>query len=447
VSRDTELSAAEVSQIATEAYEYFYPLVLMDITRKISTNFEAGARPGAGPMNAWSHMRAFPPGDFKEVVRPNFDTLYSIVWLNMTEEPIIISAPDTHGRYYMLPVIDMWTDVVSVPGKRTSGTGAGYFALTGPGWAGELPEGVAEIRVPTPYAWIIGRTQTNGPKDYEAVHAVQDALGLSLLSDWGRQPQTPTFTFDPTVDMKTPPLDQVNRMTAAQFFTYAAELLKLHPPHVTDGSMVLRMKRIGVECGADFDYGSLDAETQTALADGARAALQEMRGYSATRTTPRNGWAVHAGAIGVYGNDYLGRAVIAMIGLGANPAEDAIYPLNVADSGGRPLRGEDRNILRFDADKLPPVGAFWSVTMYDAEGFPVVNEMDRYAIGDRDDLTFNEDGSLDIYLQHESPGVEREANWLPSPPAGVLGVTMRLYEPAPEALSGEWWPPAVVRVP
>ena len=441
-----DVSPTDARQIAAEAYQYLYPLVLMDVTRRVSTNFEAGARPGFGPMNTWCHMGAFPPGDFKDVIRPNFDTLYSIAWLDVTAEPVIISMPDTHGRYYMLPVYDMWTDAVAVPGRRTSGTEAGHFALTGPGWTGKLPEGVAEIRVPTPYAWIIGRTQTDGTKDYEAVHAIQDSMEMRKLSDWGEQRHVAASAFDPAVDMKTPPVDQVSKMTAGEFFAYAAELLKLHPPHVTDGSVLLRMKRIGLEPGADFDHGSLGAEIQAALADGARAALQEMREYSANRTTPRNGWAVHAGAIGVYGNDYLGRAVIAMIGLGANPAEDAIYPLNVADSEGRSLRGEERYVLHFDADKMPPVGAFWSVTMYDAEGFPVPNEIDRYAIGDRDDLIFNEDGSLDIYIQHEPPGAESESNWLPSPPAGVLGVTMRLYEPAPQALSGEWWPPAVVRV-
>lgn len=154
----------------------------MDISRSIGVNVKAGVRPGFGPMNAWSHMRAFPPGDFKEVVRPNFDTLYSIAWLDLTQEPVIISAPDTQGKYYLLPIMDMWTDVLAAPGKRTSGTKPISFAVTGPHWTGALPKGVTRIPSTTSYVWIIGRTQTNGPKDYEAVHKVQDGYKLTRLN-------------------------------------------------------------------------------------------------------------------------------------------------------------------------------------------------------------------------------------------------------------------------
>jgi len=269
---------------------------------------------------------------------------------------------------------------------------------------------------------------------------------LSLLSDWGSEPRAAAFTFDPAVDMKTPPMEQVNNMSVGEFYAYGARLMKLHPAHVTDGSMLLRLQRIGIVPGADFDFSSLDTGLQSALEDGVRAAITEMRDYSKTRAVPQNGWAQHPSVIGVYGNDYLGRAVIAMIGLGANPAEDAIYPLNVSDAAGKPLRGEDRYVMHFNADELPPVKAFWSVTMYDAEGFPVPNDIGRQAIGDRDNLSYNEDGSLDIYIQHDSPGAEKESNWLPSPAEGLLGVTMRLYYPEPEILSGEWLPPAIAKI-
>lgn len=444
--QSADISPQEVRQIAKEAYVYTYPLVLMDITRAVSVNVEAGAKPGFGPMNLFTHMRAFPPGDFKEVVRPNFDTLYSIAWLDLTKEPVIISAPDTQGRYYMLPMIDMWSDVIAVPGKRTSGTKAGDFALTGPGWKGALPEGITRIPSPTPYIWIIGRTQTNGPKDYEAVHKVQDGYKATLLSDWGKEPQPVKAKIDPNVDMKTPPLLQVNNMSAKQYFTYAAELMKLHPPHATDGSIVLRMKHMGLEPGKSLDFDGLEPEIQQAMVEGAKAALEEMKSYIAKRSSPRNGWAVHPGEIGVYGNDYLGRAVVAMIGLGANPPEDAIYPVNVADEAGNPLMGEHDYVMHFEKTELPPADAFWSITMYDAEGFPALNAIKRYAIGDRDSLKYNADGSLDVYIQNTNPGPEKESNWLPSPMSGKLGVTMRLYMPRPEALDGRWWPPAIKRV-
>jgi len=445
-AQSVDISPDEARQIASEAYAYTYPLVLMDITRRITINAETGARDGFGPMNQFTHMRAFPPGDFREVVRPNFDTLYSIAWLDLTKEPVIVSAPDTQDRYYMLPMIDMWTDVIAVPGKRTSGTKAAHFAVTGPGWKGKLPKGISHIPSPTPYIWIIGRTQTNGPKDYEAVHKVQDGYKVTLLSDWGKTPKPVKAKIDPSVDMKTPPLLQVNNMPAKDYFSYAAELMKLHPPHMTDGSILLRMKRIGLEPGKSFDLDSLPPELQKAVDDGAKEALSVMQALAASKRDERNGWVSATAGIGVYGNEYIFRAMVAMIGLGANPAEDATYPTNIADADGKPVMGGQRYVMHFDTDQLPPVDAFWSLTMYDGEGFPVPNEIKRYALGDRDELKFNPDGSLDIYIQPESPGKDNEANWLPSAKSGVLGTTMRLYMPQRPALTGEWNPPVVKRV-
>lgn len=440
----SDLSTQAAQQIAKEAYQYLYPLVLMDITRRVSTNVEPGVRPGFGPMNAWSHFRAFPPGDFKEVVRPNFDTLYSMLWVDMTQEPVILSVPDSGGRYYLLPILDMWTDVVAVPGKRTSGTGAGHFALTGPGWTGQLPADVTPIQVSTPYAWVIGRTQTNGTADYEAVHAFQDGFRLSLLSDWGKEPRPVSFTADASVDMKTPPMSQLNTLSAEQFFTYALSLMALHPPHVTDGSMVLRMERIGLKAGA-FDFSALDPSLQSALSAGAQAGLEETTSYL-SKLDVKDGWNKNPDAIGIYGNNYRLRAAVALVGLGANPVEDAVYPVCLFDADGVPVMGEHRYVVHFAADQRPPVGAFWSLTMYDQEGYTVPNAIDRYAIGDRDDLVYNADGSLDIYIQHESPGPDKASNWLPAPASGELGLTMRLYHPLPAILNGTWTPPPVRRV-
>jgi hypothetical protein len=395
-------------------------------------------------MNAWSHFRAFPPGDFKEVVRPNFDTLYSMLWVDMTQEPVILSVPDSGDRYYLLPILDMWTDVVAVPGKRTSGTGAGHFALTGPGWTGQLPANVTPIRISTPYAWVIGRTQTNGTADYEAVHAFQDGFRLSLLSDWGKEPRPVSFTADASVDMKTPPMSQLNTLSAEQFFTDALSLMALHPPHVTDGSIVLRMERIGLKAGA-FDFSALDPSLQSALSAGLKAGLEETASYL-SELDVKDGWTQNPDAIGVYGNNYRLRAAVALTGLGANPVEDAVYPVCLFDADGAPVMGEYRYVVHFAADQLPPVGAFWSLTMYDQEGYTVPNAIDRYAIGDRDDLVYNADGSLDIYIQHESPGPDKASNWLPAPASGELGLTMRLYHPLPAILTGTWTPPPVSRV-
>ena len=240
-------SAEEAQGIAQEAYIYLYPLILMDITRKQLTNLDPKTSPLGGPSNAFMHVRTFPPADARMVVRPNFDTLYSVAWLDLTEGPIVVSTADTGGRYFLLPMLDMWTDVFAVPGKRTNGTGAANFALVPPGWTGKVPGDVERIDAPTPNVWIIGRTQTNGVKDYEAVHKIQDGYKITLLADWGKTPRKITQQIDPSVDTKTEPLRQVNGMPALEYFKYGAELMKKNPPHATDWSMIARMKHIGLE--------------------------------------------------------------------------------------------------------------------------------------------------------------------------------------------------------
>jgi hypothetical protein len=433
----------EAYEIGVEAYIYFYPLVLMDLTRRQLTNIEAGKIPGRGPMNTFSHIRGFPPADFKEVVRPNFDTLYSSAWLDLTKGPLILSAPDTGARYHLLPMLDMWTDVFAVPGKRTTGTAAANFAVVPPGWQGDLLANMQKVQSPTPYVWIIGRTQTNGARDYAAVNKVQDGYTITPLSQWGKTPEPVNAVIDPSVDMKTPPLDLTNKMPASAYFNYAAELMKLNPPHVTDWSTIARLQRIGIERGKSFAYEKLDPATQQALDKAAGDALKNMYAKIPTLARVVNGWQMNTDSMGVYGNYYLKRAIVAMVGLGANQPDDAIYPIAAADANGKPLKGEHNYILHFNKEELPPVNAFWSVTMYDEAGFTAPNSIDRCAIGDRDDLKYNADGSLDLYFQHENPGPGKESNWLPSPSSGTLGVTMRLYAPKAQALDGRWNPPTI----
>lgn len=434
----------EALAIAVEAYIYLYPLVLMEATRRQMTNLPLGEKPSFGPMGAFSHSRTFPDATFRAVVRPNFDTLYSIAWLDLTSEPMVVSVPDTQGRYYLLPLYDMWTDAFAVPGARTSGTGSKHFLIVPPDWSGELPVGLEAIKAPTRLVWVIGRIQTNGPQDYEAVHRIQDGLAITPLSRWGLEPLPVDAVVDPTVDMTTPPMEQVHGMTGHEFFTLAAGLMKMHPPHMTDWSIVARMQRVGLEPGRDLDYEGLDPVARGALDAAPAQARDRIRGSLPHLAPVVDGWQTIGDPMGVYGNSYLHRAQVAMIGLGANPPEDAVYPINVTDSAGNPLDGDHEYVLHFEAAELPPAQAFWSVTMYDAEGYPTANPLDRFALGDRDPLVYNEDGSLDLYLQHESPGTELEANWLPAP-RGPLGVTMRLYAPEVEALDGRWSPPAIER--
>jgi hypothetical protein len=426
----------DLRTLSYEAALYFYPLVTMDITRLQAINAPAGTKPGFGPPNEFHHFRAFPTADFRNVVRPNFDTLYSSAFLDLTAGPVILHAPDTDDRYYMLPLIDMWTDVFANPGKRTTGTDAKDFVVTGPGYTGELPDGLPVIAAPTPYVWIIGRTQTNGPADYDAVHKVQDGYSITPVGE------APNHVVDPEYDTTTEPLKLVNNMSTADFFTYAADLLAVNPPHPTDFSQLARIANLGIVAGESFDASRFSAEELAEIDAGRAGALQDMLAALNTLGTNIDGWTTFTETMGVYGNYYFKRAVVTLVGLGANPAEDAVYPLLTADADGNPVAGENDYVIHFDADKLPPAYAFWSVTMYDAEGFQVANELDRFAIGDRDPLTYNADGSLDLYLQHTNPGPERESNWLPAP-LGPLGITMRLYAPKREVLDGRWHPPAV----
>lgn len=436
------LTEQEAQAIALDAYIYFYPLMSMDLSRKQFTN---GTNDFKGPMNTFVNVPAYPPADFKGVVRSNFDTLYSVSWLDMTKEPVVISAPDTDGRYYLLPMLDMWTDVFASPGWRTTGTKAGNFLVTPPSWTGTVPDGMTRINAPTPYVWLIGRTKTDGPPDYDAVRKIQAGYKVTLLSDFGKPPKPVEFKLDPSVDMKTPPKVQVDTMAGGIYFAYAAELLKLHPPHVTDEPIIARVKKIGIEVGKSFDISKLDPAVQKAVEGAPQDGQKLMAWKLPTLARVANGWSMNTDTVGVYGNYYLKRAILSQQGLGANVVEDAIYPLNLADESGKPLDGANKYTMTFEKGAAPPVNAFWSITLYDQEGFQVGNVLNRFAVSSWMPFKTNSDGSLDLYFQAESPGKDLEANWLPAP-KGPFNLTMRLYAPKSEALTGRWNPPAVTKV-
>jgi hypothetical protein len=433
-------------EIGVDAYLYFYPLVSMEVSRRVLTNFSTATENG-GPENAFTNKRSYPAADFRAVVRPNFDTLYSQAWLDLTKGPLVISAPDTNGRYYLLPMLDMWSDVFASPGWRTTGTKAGNWVVVPPGFTGTLPSGVDRIDSPTYHVWIIGRTKTDGPQDYAAVHAIQDGYRVTPLADWakGMKPAPIVGKVDPSIDMKNSPKAQVDMMSAREFFAYAAEVMKAEPPHSTDQPIIANLRKLGFVPGQSYDLDKADPAVRQALASAPADAQKRMDVQQSKIGTLANGWSSNLNTMGVYGNYYLKRAIIARAGLGANLVEDAIYPLNVADSTGQPLNGANNYVLHFDAGKFPPARAFWSVTMYDAEGFQVANQLNRFAISSWMPLKKNADGSLDLYLQYQSPGPDRESNWLPAP-KGPLGVTMRLYAPETSVLLGEYTLPPILKV-
>lgn len=442
--RPAPVTDEEAAEIAVEAYLFAYPMVLMDVTRRVVTNVEAPAGIDA-PVNQFAHLRAFPDAAFTAVVRPNADTLYSSIFFDVSKEPLVITVPDSGGRYYLLPMMDLWSDVFASPGKRTTGTGARTFAIVGPRWHGQLPAGVEPIRAPTSAGWMIGRTQTNGKDDYAAVHKFQDGLTAVPLSGHGKPYTPPKGAVDPKQD-KSAPVEQVAKMDAAAFFARFAELTKDNPPHANDYPVLARMRRVGLEPGKPFDLAKASPQARRAL-EAAPAAAQRLIVEQLRRAGTKVGnWQMITPPVGTYGTDYTRRAVIAFGGLGANVSEDAIYPTTLTDSDGRPYDSAKKYVIRFSKDQLPPVRAFWSLSMYNDRQFFAANPIDRFAIGDRDKLTYEADGSLTLYVQRDSPGKDRESNWLPAPKEGGFSMNLRLYWPKPAALEGAWKPPEVKEV-
>lgn len=442
------LTAQDAHDIARDTYVYAFPMVLAEVTRRVMTNVEAPVSVGLGhaPMNQFGHMLTFPTENTTDVARPNADTLYSSLWFDVSHEPLVITVPDSGGRFYLLQITDMWTDTFASPGKRTTGTQAQTFVIANDGWKGHLPAGATLIRSPTPIGWVLGRTQTNGVVDFDAVHVFQQGIKAVPLSHYGKAYAAPWGTVDPKQDMSSP-LMQVRKMDAPTYFGLFAELMKNNPPHLTDFSMLQRMKRIGIEPGKSFSFEHASPAVQQALTEATGDGGKLLMTALTRMSTSSNGWHKVNYGIGSYGSDYLHRAVLALAGTVANTVDDAIYPFAVTDSEGKPFRSDQRYLLHFNKDQLPPARAFWSLTMYDQHQLFAANPIHRYAIGDRDKLSYNADGSLDIYIQRESPGKDEESNWLPTPAEGNFTMNLRLYWPEIAALSGVWGAPGVLRVP
>jgi hypothetical protein len=424
----------ELKRRAAEAYVFAYPLVLMDVNRQVAT--------AKVPPNTFAHRRTLPDAAATEAPRPNADVLYSTAWLDLAKEPVILSVPDTRGRYYVMPMLGAWTNVFSSPGKRQTGTEKGDFAIVGPKWKGTLPDGVSEIRTPTEMVWLIGRIDATR-SDLAAVIKLQDQFKLTPLSQWGKRPPrggAPAAAPAANIDVKTAPTEQVESMDAQAFFTRVAMLLPGNPPSAADGPIADKIAHLGIVPGQPFAMG--DAESVKAINEGVKSARDALATASrGSLGDLRNGWTIHWD-LGRYGTNYGYRALMAMHNLGANAPEDAIFATTRFDASGKPLDGANRYVLRFDKGKAPPTEAFWSLSMYDDRQRFVANPINRHAIGDRDQLEQNPDGSIDIPIQHENPGREREANWLPAP-KGPFSVTLRIYWPGQEILERRWTPPGI----
>jgi hypothetical protein len=442
---------SEAEQIALDAYIFGYSLITTDITRVQMSNVDKVEGLHA-PAGQFINVKRYPPADFRGVSAPNADTLYSLAWLDLAE-PQVFSYPDMGKRFYLMELSDLWMTDLESPGSRTSGGGAATYLITGPGWAGTVPEGMKHIKVYTRYMVILGRTYANGTDaDYEAVNALQAQYKLVPLSAYGK-PFTynaPPVDPNPGFSMTDPPQTVILKMSTADYFNRLATLMgSSAPPANEDGPMLARMAKIGLVPGKSFDSSKLDPATRTALETLPQTALKLIEASRHTIGDISNGWVVSRG-LGVYGTNYIKRAVVAAFGWPANLEKDAIYPNTSVDSTGAPLTGANKYVMTFPKGGLPPVSGFWSITMYEIDKgwWFVPNSLNKFTVSERNGLKANADGSITLYFQNESPGHDKEANWLPAPKGNFI-LMLRMYWPKetnPSIINGTWKPPLVDRV-
>ncbi len=429
----------EAFSIGVQAYIWAYPLEEVCRTMKLMTGVSKpeGIR---APVNRFGHARQLITPAIRDVVRPNNDTLYSIAWLDLDAEPIVLHVPKMQERYYVFQMLDAYTNVVANIGRRTVGSQGGNFAVTGPGWEGELPQGVKRIESPTPIVWVIGRTLVEDEADLPNVIALQDRYALTPLSAFGKaaiERQPIAWTAKPgDVFSKTP--------DGLEFFELVGTALQKNPPPDGEAGLLALFGRIGLSVEDGFSSENLDSATIAGLLRATAVARQLIQEKVDDLGVRQNGWSVNFNT-GKYGYDYLLRAAVAKFGLGANIPQESMYPSTSVDGDGSPLTGEHRYVIRFP--ESPPVDAFWSVTIYDADSQMLVeNPIHRFSIGDRTKgLQRDRDGSVTIHVQHESPGKDKQSNWLPAPD-GQFTLTLRAYNPKPELLDGKYVIPPVRRV-
>ena len=422
-----------VWELVSDAYIYAFPLVLTDATKTLSTNTD-GSITGRAPINQVNHATKLADASFRTVVSPNVDTLYSQAWLDIGAEPVIYVLPEA-DRFCNVQLLDAWTNTAAVLDK------AGAYAIALPSWEGELPEGVTRVEVPTATVWTIARIVLSGNEDLPNVYAIREQMRLLPLSAYleGGDYIAPAGTYDKENDFV--PVNKVLSMSPAEFFNTANALMQINPPAEDDAKLLEKLAAINVGQGMTFDasiLGADAAERWTQMLKGLRATLSA---ESVNYAQNLGQWIYFGRPIGDFGTAYTYRAMVALVGLGANTVDVAIYPKTDTDVTGAALTGEKTYTIHFET--LPPTleGGFWSVTAYNEENFLIDNPIDRYCINDRSAYRRNEDGTLDLVLSKEAP--EDTSNWLPISD-GEFHLFMRIYLPDMTAL--ETWEAPVIRV-
>jgi hypothetical protein len=446
-----KISPAQAKQIGTDAYVYGYSLITTEVTRVQMTNV-AKAGGLQGPMGQFINVPRYPPAAYRGVSAPNADTLYSIAWVDLSS-PQVFSYPDMGKRFYLFEMTDLWMIDFETPGKRTAGGDAANYLLTGPGWTGTVPAGMKQIKSETRYMVILGRTFADGTDtDYKIVNGLQAQYKVTPLSAWGK-PYTamaPPVNPSPGFSMTDKPQEVINAMDTSAYFNMMATLMcKDAPPAADDSAMIAEIAKIGLMPCKRFDISRLDPAVQAALKDAGKAGMARIEANETHLGKTVRGWSITTG-LGIYGTDYLKRATVAAYGWPANRQEDAVYPYTLVDSAGATLNGANKYTLTFAKGQTPPVNGFWSITMYMIDGgwWFVANPLNKFTVSPRDHLKTNADGSTTLYFQTDSPGADKESNWLPAPKGEFIPM-LRMYWPAPNSpsiLDGTWTPPAVMKV-
>ncbi len=452
VSEAPPRGATEEAQLLMDAYVYGYSLITTEVTRVQMSNVSEVSGLHA-PLGQFINVRRYPPADFRGVSAPNADTLYSLGWLDTGAEPMVFSHPDMGNRFFLFPMYNLWMPVITSVGARTGATGATNYLISGPGWSGQVPAGMVHIKSPTRYVLILGRTFADGTDaDYAAVNALQAQYKVTPLSAFGGNFtwRAPPVDPNPGFSMTDKPQAVILGMSAEEYFTRMLRLMATSaPPAPGDAPFLARIARIGMVPGQPFDASKLSPAARGSLKDLPQHALAAIGSHREGMGTIVNGWVVSKG-LGHYGTDYMKRAVVAAFGWPANLQEDAVYPFTETDSEGKPLTGANKYTLTFAAGQMPPVNGFWSITMYEIDQgwWFVPNRLNKFTVSPRNNLKANPDGSVTLYFQADSPGADKENNWLPAPRGAFLPM-MRMYWPretAPSILTGTWAPPFIQKV-
>ena len=455
--KDDPSPNAETTQVITDAYIYAYPMLLMKITANKSTNVQQPTDIGFAPFNQISNRHTIPDHNFTSVVSPNVDTFYSSAWLDLDEEPMVLSVPDATlykpdgepWRYYLIQLMDAWSNVFAAPGIRKTSASANTFLISGPNWSGTVPQGMLHYQSPTTLVWLLGRTMVKDASDIPTVVSFQNGISLMPLSAWPGPYNPANGMVNDSVDMVTAPVDQVANMPVEKFFQMLCDLMVENPPASYDSEMVRDMAKIGIVPGAKFSLSDLSKSEQEAIQTGYANGQIILESLSTSvQRRIKNGWSYLLDGIGDYGDSYDIRAYVAKVGLGANLPEDGVYPYTNFDVASDSLNSKHQYTITFPPGQTPPCSGFWSITLYNSSQFLVENPINRYSIGSYSNYQLNNDGSLTLYIQRDSTGIEYTSNWLPAPQDNdrYFNLMTRIYWPDESVLKDQWEIPGVVRV-